>query len=103
MPPRLDPGVTPPFGCFGHVVRPAELTRSHGASERIAAVEMTRRRARERRVTVGVDKNYDSKDCIAELAVDGELSYDLARRTAIFRLSSVISAQPGWYAPLSTA
>ena len=62
--------------CFmGHVLMEnrnglavdGELTRSYGVSERIAAVEMTRRHARERRVTVGADKNYDSKDCVAEL------------------------------------
>jgi hypothetical protein len=41
----------------------AQLTQASGTAERAAALLMLQQRAKKKRVTMGGDKGYDTKDC----------------------------------------
>jgi transposase len=63
------------LGYLGHVlmenrhglVVDTRLTLATGTAERQAAVAMVQKRRRQYRVTLGGDKNYDTRDCVQQL------------------------------------
>jgi IS5 family transposase len=63
------------LGYLGHVlmenrhglVVDTRLTLATGTAEREAAVSMVQKRRRKYRVTLGGDKNYDTRDCVQQL------------------------------------
>jgi hypothetical protein len=63
------------LGYLGHVlmenrhglVVDTRLTLASGTAERQAAVAMLQKRRRKYRVTLGGDKNYDTRDCVKQL------------------------------------
>ena len=72
---RKGPGKEAKLNYMGHVLMEnrnglavqTELTQATGTAEREAAVEMIAAEAPQGGVTVGGDKNYDTRDCVADL------------------------------------
>jgi len=72
---RKSPGTAAKLSYLGHILMEnrhglvvnAQVTQATGTAEREAAVEMVQALSGTHRVTLGADKNYDTRGCVAAL------------------------------------
>jgi hypothetical protein len=70
----------------------AQVTQATGAAEREAAVEMVAALSGTHRVTLGADKNYDTRDCVDALRYANVIPH-VAQNTSN-RSSEIVDALP---------